>query len=56
MRFCTCNVRSLYRAGSFTAANRELTRYKLDSVGVQWVRRDTESTITAGDYKFFYGK
>ena len=31
----TCNVRSLYRAGSLMAAARELARYKLDLVGVQ---------------------
>ena len=36
----TWNVRSLYRAGSLTAAARELARYKLDLVGVQEVRRD----------------
>jgi hypothetical protein len=29
----TWNVRSLYRAGSLTAAARELARYKLDLVG-----------------------
>ena len=29
----TWDVRSQYRAGSLTAAARELTRYKLDSVG-----------------------
>jgi len=38
MRFGTLNVRSLYRAGSLTAAVRELARYKLDLVGVQDVR------------------
>ena len=32
MRFGIRNVRSLYRAGSFTAAARELARYKLDLV------------------------
>ena len=32
------NVRSLYRVGSLTAAARELTRYKLDLVGVQVCR------------------
>jgi len=48
MSFGTWNVRSLYWAGSLTAAARELARYKLDLVGVQGVR--------AGDYKFFYGK
>ena len=30
----TWNVRSLYRAGSLTAAARELARYKLDLVDV----------------------
>jgi len=33
MRFGTWNVRSLYRAGSITAAARELEVYKLDLVG-----------------------
>jgi len=36
----TWNVRSLYRAGSFTAAAIELARYKLHLVGVQEVRWD----------------
>ena len=36
----TSNARSLYRAGSFNAAARELARYKLDVVGVQEVRWD----------------
>jgi len=42
MRYCTCNVRTLQREGSFTAAVRELARYELDLVGVQeviWGRR-----------------
>ena len=52
MRFCTWNIRSLYRAGSFTAAARELTKYKLDIVGVQEVRWDREATVRAGDYNF----
>jgi len=34
MRFGIWKVRSLYRAGSLTAAARELARYKLDLVGV----------------------
>jgi len=38
MRFGAWNVRSLYRAGSFTAAARGLARYKLDLVGVQEVK------------------
>ena len=35
MRFGTWNVRILYRAGSLTAATKELARYKLDFVGVR---------------------
>jgi exonuclease III len=54
MRFGTWNVRSLYGAGSLTAAARELSRYKLDLVGVQEVRWDKEGEVRAGDYNFFY--
>ena len=52
----TWKVKSLHRAGSLTAAARELARYKLDLVGVQEVRWDKGGTVRAGDYKFFYGK
>jgi len=52
----TWNVRSLYRAVSFTAAARELARYKLDLVGVQEVSWDKGGTVRAGDYSFFCGK
>jgi len=52
MRIGTWSVRSLYRAGSFTAAARELARYKLDVVGVQEVRWDKGSRLSAGDYIF----
>jgi len=46
MRFCTLNVRSLYRAGSLTAAAaRELARYKLDLVAVQKVRWEKGGTV-----------
>jgi len=38
------------------AAARELTRYKLDLVGVQEVRWDKEGTVKVGDYSFFMGK
>jgi len=47
---------SLYRAGSPTAAARELARYNLDFVGVQEVRWEKGGTASAGDYNFFYGK
>ena len=56
MRFVTWNIRGLYISGSFTAAARELARYKLDLVGVQEVRWDKGGTVKAGDYIFFYGK
>ena len=52
----TWNVRSLYRAGSLTAAARELARYKLDLVLVQEVRWDIGGTVRAGDYSFFLWK
>jgi hypothetical protein len=55
MRFGTWNVRSLYRAGSFTAAAaaaRELSRYKLDLVGVQEVSWDKGGTVRAWNYNF----
>ena len=42
----------MYRAGSLTAAARELARYKLDLVGVQEVRWDKGGTVRAGDYNF----
>jgi hypothetical protein len=34
---------------------RELSRYRLDLVGVQ-VKCEGSGTIPAGEYKFFYGK
>jgi len=56
MRFGTWNVRSLCRAGSITAAARELARYELDLWGVQEVRWDKGGTVRAGDYNFFLWK
>jgi hypothetical protein len=44
------NIRSLFRSGSFTAAARELARYKLDLQEVRW---DKGCTKTAGII-FFY--
>ena len=44
----TWNVRSLYRAGSLTAATGELARYKLDLVSLQEVRWDKGGTVRAG--------
>ena len=56
MRFGTWNVRGLYRAGSLTAAERELARYKLDLVGVKEVRWDKRGTVRVEDYNFFLWK
>jgi len=52
----TWNVSSLYRAGSLTAAARELGRYKLELVVVHEVRWYKGGTVRAGDYSFSYGK
>jgi exonuclease III len=56
MRFSTWNVRSLYRAGSLMTVGKEISKYKLDLVGVQDVRWDKVGTIPAGKYTFFYRK
>jgi len=55
MRFVTFNVRSLYGAGSVTAAARELARYKFDLVGVQ-IRWDRRGTVRAGGSNYLDGK
>jgi hypothetical protein len=55
-KFGTWNVRSMYRAGSLKVVVEEISKYKLDLVGVQeftWVRGGTEP---AGQYTFSYGK
>jgi hypothetical protein len=56
LRFGTWNVRSLYRAGSLMTVSRELSRYRLDLVGVQEVRWEGSGTAPAGEYTFFYRK
>jgi len=48
--------RSLYKAGSLTAAARELARYKLDLVGVQEFRWDKGGTVRPEDYNFLLWK
>jgi hypothetical protein len=52
----TSKVRSLYRAGSLTAAARELARYKLDVVGVQEVRWEKGGTVRERIILFFMEK
>jgi hypothetical protein len=50
------SIRSLYRAGSLITVLRELSRYKLDLVGMQEVRWEGGGTELVGEYTFFYGK
>jgi hypothetical protein len=54
MRFGTWNIRSMYRAGSVRAVAEEISKYRLDLVGVQ-VTWDEGGTEPAGEYTFFYG-
>jgi hypothetical protein len=56
MRFGIWNVRNMYRAGSLRVVGKEISKYKLDLVGVQEVRWDEGGTERAGEYTFFYGK
>jgi hypothetical protein len=35
--------------------SRELSRYRLDLVGLQEVRWEGSGTVPAGEYTFFYG-
>jgi hypothetical protein len=56
MLFGTWNVRSMYRAGSLRAVAEEISKYKLDLVGVQEVRWDRGGTEPAAEYTFFCGK
>jgi hypothetical protein len=56
MRFGTWDVRNMYRAGSLRSVAEEISKYKLDLVGVQEVRWDGGGTESAGEYTFFYGK
>jgi hypothetical protein len=46
----------MYRAGSLRVVGEEISKYKLDLVGVQVVRWDGGGTERAGEYTFFYGK
>jgi hypothetical protein len=55
MRFGTWNVKSLNRAGLLMTVAKEISKYKLDLVGVL-VRCDRGGTKPAGEYTFFYGK
>jgi exonuclease III len=56
MRLGTWNVRSLYRAGSLVTVSKELSKCRLNLVGVQEVRWEGGGTERAREYTFFYGK
>jgi hypothetical protein len=56
MRFGTWNERNMYRAGSLRVVGDEISKYKLDLVGVQEVRWDGGGTEPAVEYTFFCGK
>jgi hypothetical protein len=55
MCFITWNVTRFYRAGSLIAVAKELSKYKLDLMGIDEVRWDKVGTETTGDYTLFYG-
>jgi exonuclease III len=52
MRFGTWNVRNMYRACLLRALVEEISKYKLDLLGVQEVRWDGGGTKPAGEYIF----
>jgi hypothetical protein len=53
-RFGIWNIRSMYRAGSLRVGGEEISKYKLDLVGVQEVRWDEGGTERAGEYIFLW--
>jgi hypothetical protein len=55
MKFGLWNVRSLYRVGFLVTVSRELSKYKLDLVGVQEVRWEGSGKEPTGEYTFLYG-
>jgi hypothetical protein len=46
----------MYRAGSLKAVAEEISKYKLDLVGVQEIRWNGGGIEPADEYTFFYGK
>jgi hypothetical protein len=51
-----CIMEELYRAGTIVRVSKELSKYKLDLVGVQEVRWEGGGTEPEGEYTFFYGR
>jgi hypothetical protein len=56
MRFGTWNAKSRYRAGSLRAVVEEISKYKVDLVGLQEVRWNKGDIEPAGEYTFFLWK
>jgi hypothetical protein len=56
MRFGMWNIRNLFRASSLVTVAKEISKYKLDLVGVHEVRWDGGGTEPTDEYTFFYGK
>jgi hypothetical protein len=52
MRLGTCNIQNLYRVGSLIAVSRELSRYRLDLVGMQEVRWRAVAPYQQGNIHF----
>jgi hypothetical protein len=55
IRFGTCKVRSLYRAGSVKPVACKLAKHYLQLVAIQEVRGDKGGSQPAVDYTFFCG-
>jgi exonuclease III len=51
-RLDTWNVRSTNRAGSLRVVGEDISKYKLDVVGVQEVKWDGGGTERSGEYTF----
>jgi hypothetical protein len=49
------NARNLYRADLFMIVAKEISKYKLDLVGIQEVTRDSGGTEPGYEYTFFCG-
>jgi hypothetical protein len=52
MRLGSQNTRSLYTTDSLVAVSEELSKYKLDLVGVQEVRWEGGGAESVGEYTF----
>jgi hypothetical protein len=51
----TSDMKCLYRTGSLVTLSKELSKCRLDLVGVQEVRWEGDGNERTGEYTFFYG-